>query len=189
MELSEAISLIQNEHFSTKNSTEWADLGCGSGLFTFALAQLLQPGSTVFAVDKEPVRLDMRLQPEDIQVLPLQLDFVAEGLPFQHLDGILMGNSLHYVRDKMLLLKRLSSCLKPGGHFLIVEYDTDTPVSHWVPYPVSFKSLKRLFENAEFSSLQKLGERASAFGRANLYAALARQTSARLKNTVGMESF
>lgn len=87
------------------------------------------------------------------------------------LDGILMANSLHYVRDKLELIQKLSACLKPGGNFLIVEYDTDVPVSHWVPYPVSFSKLKQLFGVTGYGIVEKLGERKSAYGRANLYAA------------------
>ena len=172
MELRDAIALLQNEHFSQQNPSHWADLGCGAGLFTFALAHLLKPGSTVQGVDKILPRFNFDLQPEGVQIGSMQLDFVADELPFQNLDGILMANSLHYVEDKNLLIKKLSRHLKPGGQFLIVEYDTDAPVQHWVPYPMSFASLKRFFENLGFSSVQKLGERGSVFGRSKMYAAL-----------------
>lgn len=172
MRLSEAISLIQNGHFSGQESSRWADLGCGSGLFTFALANLLSAGSTVYAVDKNPVNFDVRLQPASIRILSMQLDFEKDALPFQHLDGILMANSLHYVLDKPALISKLSGVLKPNGRFLIVEYDTDTPVQHWVPYPVSFQSLVKLFEDAGYKTVRKLGERPSVFGRAEMYAAL-----------------
>lgn len=102
----------------------------------------------------------------------MQLDFVADALPLQDLNGILVANSLHYVRDKPALISKLANCLKPGGSFLIVEYDTDTPVRHWVPYPVSLRSLKQLFANAGYAAVQQLGERPSIFGRAKMYAAL-----------------
>lgn len=172
MELSEAIQLIRSDHFSLQNNAEWADLGCGNGLFTFALAHLLANGSTVYGVDKNPVKFDSLVPPEGIRILSMQLDFVADALPMRDLDGILMANSLHYVRDKPALIGKLTGVLKPGGRFLVVEYDTDVPVPRWVPYPVSFQSLNRLFENAGYASVGKLGERPSVFGRANLYAAL-----------------
>lgn len=172
MEISEAISLLQNGHFSQQSPAQWTDLGCGSGLFTFALAQLLSAGSTIYAVDKDPVNFGAWLQPEGVQIRSLQLDFEMDELPFQNLDGILMANSLHYVRDRPLLLRKLTGVLKPRGSFLIVEYDTDTPVQQWVPYPVSFGSLKRLFEDASYTTIHKLGDRPSVFGRARMYAAL-----------------
>lgn len=172
MELPDAIELIKNQHISRQNNASWADLGCGSGLFTFALAHLLKAKSTIYAVDKNPVNFDALLQPSSIHIQSMQLDFVADALPLQDLDGILMANSLHYVRDKPALISKLANCLKPDGNFLIVEYDTDTPVRHWVPYPVSLCSLKQLFANAGYAAVQQLGERPSVFGRAKMYAAL-----------------
>ncbi|HRI61998.1 MAG TPA: methyltransferase domain-containing protein [Saprospiraceae bacterium] len=172
MELSEAIELIQNDPITRQSNALWADLGSGSGLFSFALAHLLQTGSVIYAVDKNPVNFGAWLQPVGVHLRSLQLDFVAEPLPFHDLDGILLANSLHYVRDKPALIGKLSASMKPGGRFLVVEYDTDKPVPQWVPYPVSFPSLRRLFENAGYSSVQKLGERPSVFGRARMYAAL-----------------
>jgi hypothetical protein len=41
MQIKEAISLIKTEGFFEDTKTKWADLGCGSGLFTRALASLL----------------------------------------------------------------------------------------------------------------------------------------------------
>ncbi|MBC7776769.1 MAG: class I SAM-dependent methyltransferase [Phycisphaerae bacterium] len=172
MELKNAIELIQNPHLLQQNQAVWADLGCGSGLFTAALAHLLNTGSTVFAVDKNLVELNIALFPQDIEIRPMQLDFVEESLPFHQLDGILMANSLHFVRDKMALINKLSASMKSEGHFLIVEYDTDKPVQQWVPYPISFDSLQQLFIQAGYSSVVKLGERPSLYSRAKLYAAL-----------------
>ena len=172
MELSEAIALIQNDHLPPSGPGIWADLGCGSGMFTFALAHLLKPGSTIHAVDRDPVVLKPLPNPNGIAIHTLQLDFVADTLPLPPLDGILMANSLHFVSDKKALLNKLTACLKPGGCFLIVEYDTDRPVQLWVPYPISFKSLQPLFFSHGLTSVQKLGERTSAYGRANMYAAL-----------------
>lgn len=172
MELSEAIELILHNSHSKQPDAVWADLGCGPGLFTFALAHLLPPGSTVYGVDKNPINFGPWLQPEGVRTLSLQLDFVADNLPLPALDGILMANSLHYVADKPALLHRLVRSLKPGGRFLIVEYDTDKPTPQWVPYPVSFPSLQRLFEKAGYASVRKLGERPSVYGRAKMYAAI-----------------
>jgi SAM-dependent methyltransferase len=132
---------------------------------------LLGAGSIIHAVDKDPVRLQALPKPNGVDIRPFQLDFTAPPLPWNGLDGILMANSMHYVSDKKLLIKQLCKHLKPEGNFLIVEYDTDKPVPQWVPYPVSFRSLQTLFSNAGFSSVEKLGERPSAYGRANMYAA------------------
>ncbi len=172
MEMSTAIELIRNDELSQLSPARWADLGCGQGLFTFALAHLLKTGSTVYAVDKDRVRLDASLSCPGVAIETLQLDFVAAELPLHDLDGILMANSLHYVQDKLALIHRLSTHLRPNGRFLIVEYDTDTSVPHWVPYPVPFRSLQPLFVEAGYGAVQRLAERPSLFGRAKMYGAL-----------------
>ena len=171
MELSAAIALISNDHLWPQGKAAWADLGCGNGLFAFALASLLAPGSTIYAVDKNVVRLDPSLPIKDVEIKTLKLDFVSAELPLKRLDGILMANSLHYVQDKLALIQKLSDCLQPNGRFLIVEYDTDTPVTHWVPYPVSFHSLQSLFADAGFTNVHRLGEDVWSAGLQIEYAA------------------
>ena len=172
MERSTAIHLIKNDQINHSIPSNWADLGCGSGLFTFALANLLSPGSTIYAVDKVPVRLDPSVAAEAVEIKTSQLDFVHEKPPYHHLDGLLMANSLHYVQDKLLLINKLPQNIQPDGRFLIVEYDTNTPVPQWVPYPISFLHLPALFAKSGYTSVEKLGEHPSIYGRANLYAAL-----------------
>ncbi len=89
----------------------------------------------------------------------------------KELDGILMANSFHYVKDKSRLIERLQSFLKSDGMFLIVEYDTGK-ANRWVPYPLSFENLTLLFENNGFSLIEKVGERSSIFGPQKMYASV-----------------
>lgn len=172
MKLFEAIELIGNDQVVGGEPALWADLGCGSGLFTEALASLLPTGSTIYAVDKVQIDFQKQSIPAHIQIQTLRLDFEQERFPVAGMDGFLMANSLHYVADKPRLIQSLAQQLKPGGRFLIVEYDTDIPVPTWVPYPCSFQTLSNLFKTEGFSSVQRLAGRPSLFRRAELYAAL-----------------
>jgi trans-aconitate methyltransferase len=173
----QAIALIDNQHIRGDPGppTRWADLGCGSGLFTHALASLLQSGSSIYAIDRQPA-IRHQATKEKVAIHPLELDFVKSDLSkdagLHHLDGILMANSFHYVQDKPNLLNRLIPSLNPTHSFLIVEYDTDQPVSTWVPYPLSFAALQQLFRAAGYPTIKKLGERPSLYDRSNLYATL-----------------
>jgi len=170
MTLNEALSLINDAVPLLPRpgqAQHWADLGCGAGLFTEALARLLPEASTIHGIDTNPGFRHHTL-PNATRLIPLKADFERDDLPLGNLDGILMANSLHYVKDKPTLLLKLRTYMRAEAPFLIVEYDTDQPVPRWVPYPLSFASLTKLFPNA-----QKLGERPSAYGRANIYAAIA----------------
>lgn len=165
MELQEAIQLIKADYIAGT----WADLGCGSGLFTYALANLLPAGSTIYAIDAEPVHLADRPHPAQQKILPLQLDFVRTALPVEGLQGLLMANSLHYVKDKPALLRRLSKKLAPGAQWVIVEYDTDA-ANMWVPYPIRRKALQQLLADEGFPQVTFLGERPSVYRSGRMYA-------------------
>lgn len=146
----------------------WADLGCGSGLFTLALAHFLAPGSTIDAIDLHPT-IPHQTTSNCVTIRPRTADFIKDDLPVTDLDGVLMANSLHYVRDKPAFL----SHIKHAPALLLIEYDTDRPVPRWVPYPLSFASASTLFATAGRPHIVKLSTHPSAFGRADLYAALA----------------
>ncbi len=170
MELTDAINLISNNSMYQQANAVWADLGCGSGLFSYALANILPPGSTIYAVDKSNITLTKRSNPKNNLILQQQLDFLKDELHLLDMDGILMANSIHFVEYKMALIHKLSKSMKEGSSFLIVEYDTDMP-NRWVPFPVSFSSLKKLFEAAGYSQVKKHNERPSAFRASPIYSA------------------
>jgi trans-aconitate methyltransferase len=183
----DAITLIDHPLLHAKSPVRWADLGCGSGTFTLALAALLPAGSIIDAIDLRP-GIARQTTTGGVTIIPRSADFVADDLALSGLDGILMANSLHYVRDKPALLQRLrayyrgdtpASASTPlnartatAGALLLVEYDTDRPTPHWVPYPLSFASAARLLPAAGWTNIKKLASRPSAFGRSNLYAVL-----------------
>lgn len=163
----------------------WADLGCGDGTFTFALAHFLPPGSTVEAIDLRTT-IKRQTTANGVTILPRKADFVKDELGLSGLDGILMANSLHYVRDKAALLQKLKGQFRVSGQlpsagdrvvvhgaFLLVEYDTDRATPVWVPYPLSFAAASTLLSAAGWDRIYRLGTRPSAFGRSNLYAVLA----------------
>lgn len=171
MELSDAIALITPSSGISLPQGPWADLGCGSGLFTHALANLLPAGSTIYAWDKNSVPLTPLPNPHHITIQRAQLDFQKEHLPVTSLKGIVMANALHYVADKKSLLHKLIPHLTAEGSFLIVEYDT-TKANQWVPYPIPFHNLQQLMKTIEFTAAVKLGERTSLYRSGNMYAAL-----------------
>ena len=166
----DAVALIADAGFDATPSV-WADLGSGEGTFTRALASLLPPGSVVHAIDRDASAVAGLRASSPVRIVPHALDFVSAPWPIDVVDGILMANSLHYVRNQRGFLGLCVSRLAPGGRFLIVEYDTDV-VSPWVPYPVPRAGLRRLFDSVGFS-VRFLGARRSMFRRAELYASVA----------------
>ena len=175
MQISEASQMLKHDDFTFAVKTIWADLGCGNGIFTLALAGLLQPQSVIYAMDKNVSSLQQIPETyHSVFINKQRADFVKDKLSFTGLDGILMANSLHYVKDKIAFLKKATACLKEDGRFLIVEYDTDR-ANTWVPYPVSFSSLRSLFLQAGYSVVKKLLERPSIYRRAKMYSVVVRK--------------
>ena len=169
MNLQDAIKLIQPAVIHQTQPSTWADLGCGSGLFTTALSSLLVQGSIVYAVDENKNALNKIKPIEGIELKKIVSNFEKDELPLQDLDGLLMANSLHYVKDKTTFVKKAMKWMKNESSFIIVEYDTNKS-NHWVPYPISFDSLQKLF--AEFGlTASKIGEHQSIYQRAGMYCA------------------
>lgn len=161
--------LLEKAFPGTNKSEKWADLGCGKGFFTEALARQLASNSTIFAVDKTN-SLSLTFSSK-IQIQFQKADFEKDHLILPSLDGILMANSLHFVDDKKKLIQKLSKHVSKDGQFIIVEYDTDK-ANPWVPHPVSFPELQKLFNEMGFKSIQKLAETRSLYGSGMIYSSL-----------------
>jgi SAM-dependent methyltransferase len=154
--------------------TAWADLGSGEGAFTLALADLLGPSGSIRSVDRDARALDVQHQAlreafPDVKVTPLVADFMTP-LELPPLDGIVMANSLHFVREKLGVLSLVRGYLRPSGHLILVEYDTDRG-NPWVPYPLSFRSWTTLAAEAGFRETRRLASVPSRF-LGSIYSAL-----------------
>lgn len=149
----------------------WADLGAGSGLFAEVLADHLPPGSTVIALDKSPHMLWRLETPPQINFQVMEGDFTRDmDLPV--VDGILMANALHYVEDKAAILPAILAHLKPGGHFVLIEYQTDKPLPPWIPYPIPRERFEELAANMGLSEPKLMATTPSRYGHDHIYAVI-----------------
>jgi SAM-dependent methyltransferase len=165
----------------------WADLGAGRGAFTLALADLLGPGATIHAIDRDRralVDLAAAMQKlfPAVVAQPHAADFTRSDEPglasLVGLDGIVMANSLHFVHDARAELPGIVARLRPGGTFLLVEYDADSG-NAWVPYPISFGSWQRLAPDVGLSVPRLVGRVPSRFLGAMYAAASIREADRR----------
>jgi len=128
----------------------WADLGAGEGAFTLALAELLGPEGHIVAVDKDARALRAIGRGIETRVA----DF-TKPLDLHDLDGIVMANSLHYVRDKQPVLQSVRAMLRSGGRLVIVEYGADRG-NPWVPYPFTYPRWETMAAQAGFKNTRLL---------------------------------
>jgi SAM-dependent methyltransferase len=144
----------------------WADLGSGTGAFTFALADLIGPGSEIYSVDKNRGALrtqerQMHARFPDVVVHYLAAD-LTRALDLPLLDGAVMANSLHFQRAKEPVLRLVRGYLRPGGRLILVEYGTDRG-NAWVPYPLSYGTWEALARRNDFADTRLLATRPSRF--------------------------
>jgi len=147
-------------------TTVWAELGSGRGAFTLALAEIVDEKGQILSIDKNRSALQhqenlVRARYPQVGIEFLHADF-TQPLSIGKVDGLLMANSLHFIKDKDVLLKQVLKYLKPGGRFILVEYDVDRG-NHWVPYPLSFRSWQFLAPKTGLIGTRLINTRPSSF--------------------------
>jgi ubiquinone/menaquinone biosynthesis C-methylase UbiE len=146
----------------------WADIGAGEGAFTLALADLLGPAGRIVAVDRDGRALRANADAVERRFPEVEFDTLTAdltgALELPELDGLVAANSLHYVaRDRqVLVIRALAAHLRPGGRFVVVEYDADRG-NPWVPHPFSYRSWERLASSAGLADTRRLGRVPSRF--------------------------
>jgi ubiquinone/menaquinone biosynthesis C-methylase UbiE len=152
----------------------WADLGAGSGAFTFALADLLGPAARIHAVDRSAASLRALEGQADGRypgIVCMAGDFTQE-LPLPPLDGVLAANCFHFHADACRILEHAAAWLKPGGTLIVVEYDV-VRANPWVPHPLPWDRLTAAAECAGLRETRFLGSVASTYHR-RMYAGACR---------------
>jgi ubiquinone/menaquinone biosynthesis C-methylase UbiE len=144
----------------------WADLGSGTGAFTLALADLIGSTGQIYSIDKDQRALKeqekaMRTSFPATTVHYITADFTRR-LDLPSLDGIVMANSLHFVRHKDPVLQLIRSYLRSGGRLILVEYNADRG-NMWVPYPLTYGTWEMLARQNGFMQTQLLATVPSRF--------------------------
>ncbi len=164
-----------------RHAGDWADLGAGHGTFSRALAHRLEPGSRIYAVDRDRAAIASLegLASNAVDVIPVSGDFTRRlklpGAGTGQLSGMLFANALHFVANPQVVLSRLLSWLRPRGRVVIVEYDGRRP-SHWVPYPISASGLPKIVAGLGLAEPVVTVTRPSAYG-GSLYVAVTERES------------
>ncbi len=102
-----------------------ADIGCGRGIFSLAMAKLVGENGHVYSVDLQPEMLNaLRKRAEKagiidrIRLVHSDPDDIRLIDP---VDFVLAFWMVHEVKDKRKFFDQVAAVLKQGGRFLIVE--------------------------------------------------------------------
>jgi ubiquinone/menaquinone biosynthesis C-methylase UbiE len=111
-----------------------ADIGAGTGYFSFRIAQVVTQGK-VLATDIQPemlALLEQRKQETGItNVEPLLGQIDNPGLPANSVDAVLLVDAYHEFSHPFEMMQGIYDALKPGGRLFLVEYraeDESVPI-------------------------------------------------------------
>jgi ubiquinone/menaquinone biosynthesis C-methylase UbiE len=108
-----------------------ADIGAGSGYFTFPMAQKVGPSGKVLAVDIQKEMLDVirkRMKGRKVaNVEPVLGTITDPKLPAGKVDLILMVDVYHEFSHPCEMTEAMVRALKPGGLLVFVEYRLEDP--------------------------------------------------------------
>jgi len=101
------------------------DIGCGPGFFTVEIAKMLNGAGKVIAADVQEgmlniIRKKIKGTPLEQTVELHQSDFERIGV-VEKVDFVLAFWMLHEVQNHEKFFDELSSIVKPGGLFLVIE--------------------------------------------------------------------
>jgi ubiquinone/menaquinone biosynthesis C-methylase UbiE len=110
-----------------------ADIGAGSGYFTFPLAKAVGPTGRVHAVEVD-TKLVERLAESArsggaANVTPVLARPHDPGLPPGSVDRFFLSNVWHHIDDQASYLAAMKRALKPGGQIVMIDFHKrDLPV-------------------------------------------------------------
>ena len=123
-----------------KRGERVADIGAGSGYFTFQVAEAVGPAGHVLALDVAPEMLDyVEMRAKARMAANVTTRRVASDdpqLPPGTVDTILMIDAIHYVKDRTAYARKLRPALAPGGRLVVIDYrPKPMPERPWGPPP------------------------------------------------------
>jgi len=115
-------ALIQELHLS--GTEKIADVGAGSGYFTFRFAQSL-PRGKVYAIDIEPEMLrhiHHKALTEGVNNIEVIKSTPEDPKVPADVDLVFVCDVIHHVKNQKMWLQQLSRQMKRGAHVVVIEF-------------------------------------------------------------------
>ena len=130
-----------------------ADIGAGTGYFTFRMAALV-PAGRVYAVDIQPEMLAIirkRMQRRSVEnVIPVKGEVDDPRLPERAVDAVLLVDAYHEFAYPYEMMSGIVRSLRPGGKVFLIEYrgeDSRIPI----------KPLHKMTQQQAIEEMQAVG--------------------------------
>jgi precorrin-6B methylase 2 len=130
-----------------------ADIGAGTGYFSFRIASLLPQGK-VYAVDIQPEMLDaINFLKTENQVNNIEAILGTKKSPYllkNSIDLALMVDAYHEFAYPREMMEELVQALKPNGRVVLVEYRQENPL-------IPIKTLHKMSQNQVKKEMNAVG--------------------------------
>jgi len=131
-----------------------ADLGAGSGYYSFRIAALVGPTGKVLAIDIEPTMLaaiSQRAGREHVtNIATIRSSARDPNLAPHSVDLLFMVDVYHELEYPYEVLTKVREALKPGGRVALIEYRAEDPA-------VAIKPLHKMSERQVRREMQAAG--------------------------------
>ena len=111
-----------------------ADVGAGTGIFSFPLAEAAGDSGLVYAVDVNPELLSHIEETARVEGIEnIQTVLTAENDPLipEAVDLIFLCDTLHHIDNQAEYVKTLGKYLRAGGRVAVIDFGEDSP--HLLP--------------------------------------------------------
>lgn len=143
------------ENMGIQPNERIADIGAGSGYYTFRMARKVSQGK-VFAVDLQLEMLDImnqRIEREGIENVELiRGSETSSKLEANSVDLVTMVDVYHELSHPRETMQNIVSALRPGGRFVLLEYRMEDPT-------VPIKRLHKMSEEQAVREMESVGLR------------------------------
>jgi len=129
-----------------------ADIGAGSGYFTFRLAQHVGETGRVFAVDVSPdmiLHLNRRIRDMKLQNITTILSAPDDPLLMDgSIDKFFICDTWHHIQNQGHYLALMKKMLKPGGQIIMIDFQKkESPVGAPMEMRIDREDLVRQMES------------------------------------------
>ncbi len=132
-----------------------ADIGAGSGYFTFRLSHHVGAKGRIYAVDISPdMILHMNRRIRDLQIKNVVTVLAAPDDPLltnSSVDRFFICDTWHHIANQVQYLSLMKKILKPGGQVIMIDFQKkELPVGPPVEMKIAREDLLRQMESNGF---------------------------------------
>jgi ubiquinone/menaquinone biosynthesis C-methylase UbiE len=137
-----------------------ADIGAGSGYFTFRLSHHVGDKGKVYAVDVSPdmiLHINRRIRELKAEnVVSILADPDDPLLPEASVNRFFFSNSWHHIENHSKYLSLMKKMLKPGGEIIMIDFHKkEIPVGPPLEMRIAREDLIKQMETSGFSLLRE----------------------------------